>query len=89
MSKVNDLLIERNEKLKVNGLLKVLGFMKEVHLGIENTAAIKTHRTPTSIRAYCLIFIYIYPSQYVNMYLLIHIHMILSLRQAVRRDWRR
>jgi len=65
VSKVNDLLIERNEKLKVNGLLKVLGFMKDVHIGIENTAAIKTHRTPTSIRAYCLIFIYIYPVIYV------------------------
>lgn len=65
VSKVNDLLIERNEKLKVNGLLKILGFMRDVHLGIENTASIKTHRTPTSIRAYCLIFIYIYPIIYV------------------------
>jgi predicted membrane chloride channel (bestrophin family) len=64
VSKVNDLLIERNEKLKVNGLLKILGFMRDVHLGIENTASIKTHRTPTSIRAYCLIFIYIYPIIY-------------------------
>lgn len=65
VSKVNELLIERNEKLKVSGLLRISGFMRGVHLGIENTASIKTHRTPATIRAYCLIFIYIYPIIYV------------------------
>jgi hypothetical protein len=56
--KFNDLLTEQNEKLKFSNLLKILGFMRDVHLGIENTASIKSHRTPASIRAYCLIFIY-------------------------------
>lgn len=65
VTKVNDLLVEQNEKIKISGLLKIIGFMRDVHFGIENTAAIKTHRTPASIRAYCLIFIYIYPIIYV------------------------
>jgi hypothetical protein len=65
VSKVNDMLIHMNNKVKINGLLKVLGFMRDVHIGIENTAAIKLHRTPTSIRAYCLLFIYLYPIIYV------------------------
>ncbi len=65
VTKINDLLIEQKDKIKTNCLLKILGFMRDVHIGIENTVAIKNHRTPTSIRAYCLIFIYIYPLIYV------------------------
>lgn len=44
--------------------LKILRFMRDVHLGIENVIAINQHRTPIAIRAYCLIFIYIYPIIY-------------------------
>jgi hypothetical protein len=44
--------------------LKIYRFMKDVYQGIENVVAIKLHRTPISIRAYCLIFIYIYPIIY-------------------------
>jgi hypothetical protein len=44
--------------------LKIYRFMKDVYEGIENVLAIKHHRTPISIRAYCLIFIYIYPVIY-------------------------
>lgn len=45
-------------------VLKVLRFMRDVHLGVENVIAINQHRTPIAIRAYCLIFIYIYPIIY-------------------------
>jgi hypothetical protein len=38
--------------------------MKDVHRGTENLIAINQHRTPIAIRAYCLIFIYIYPIIY-------------------------
>jgi hypothetical protein len=44
--------------------LKIYRFMKDVYQGLENVIAIKQHRTPISIRAYCLIFIYIYPIIY-------------------------
>ena len=44
--------------------LKIYRSMKDVYQGIENVVAIKHHRTPISIRAYCLIFIYIYPIIY-------------------------
>jgi len=44
--------------------LKIYRSMKDVYQGFENVVAIKHHRTPISIRAYCLIFIYIYPIIY-------------------------
>ncbi len=64
-SKISDYIRERSVSMKFNASLKIQGFMKDVLLGIENVAAIKEHRTPTSIRAYCLIFIYLYPIIYV------------------------
>ena len=33
-------------------------------MGIENSISIKVHRTPQSIRAYCELFIYIFPFYY-------------------------
>lgn len=56
---------KRSSKMKFNASLKIQGFMRDVLVGIENTAAIKEHRTPTSIRAYCLVFIYLYPIIYI------------------------
>jgi predicted membrane chloride channel (bestrophin family) len=38
--------------------------MKDVHEGQENLIAVHTHRTPISLKAYCLIFIYIFPLVY-------------------------
>ena len=43
---------------------KVFRFMKDVHEGQENLIAVHTHRTPISLKAYCLIFIYIFPLVY-------------------------
>ena len=43
---------------------KIFRFMKEVHTSIENLIAIDSHRTPISLRAYCQIFIYIFPIIY-------------------------
>jgi predicted membrane chloride channel (bestrophin family) len=43
---------------------KVIRFMNDLHEGIENLHAIHTHRTPVSLKAYCLIFIYIFPIIY-------------------------
>ena len=38
--------------------------MRDLHNSIENLIAIHTHRTPISLKAYCLIFIYIFPTVY-------------------------
>ena len=44
---------------------KVFRFMKDLHESVENVFAIHTHRTPISLKAYCEIFIYIFPFLYV------------------------
>ena len=44
--------------------LKVYRLMRDVIMGIENAIAIKIHRTPKSIRAYCELFIYVFPFFY-------------------------
>ncbi|MEN2283229.1 hypothetical protein AAGF08_13880 [Algoriphagus sp. SE2] len=64
-AKISDYIKERSKSMKFNASLKIQGFMRDVLLGIENSAGIKEHRTPASIRAYCLVFIYLYPIIYV------------------------
>lgn len=64
-TKISNYIMERSNSMKFNASLKIQGFMKDVLLGIENTSGIKEHRTPASIRAYCLVFIYLYPIIYV------------------------
>ena len=44
--------------------LRVYRLMRDVIMGIENSIAIKAHRTPYSIRAYCELFIYAFPFFY-------------------------
>ncbi|NNF32920.1 MAG: hypothetical protein HKN68_02365 [Saprospiraceae bacterium] len=44
--------------------LRVYRLMRDVIMGIENSIAIKAHRTPYSIRAYCVLFIYVFPFFY-------------------------
>ena len=41
--------------------LKIIRFLKDVHESIENTVGLKMHGTPVSLRAYCLVFIYMFP----------------------------
>jgi len=43
---------------------KVFRFMKDLHESIENVNAIHIHRTPISLKAYCEIFIYVFPCIY-------------------------
>lgn len=43
---------------------KIFRFMKDLHESIENLHAIHSHRTPISLKAYCEIFIYIFPLIY-------------------------
>lgn len=49
--------------------VKIFRFMKDVHQGTESVMAIDRHRTPISLRAYCLLFIYIFPIIYTPSFL--------------------
>ena len=44
---------------------RIFRFMNDLHDSIENLRAIHIHRTPISLKAYCLVFIYIFPFIYV------------------------
>ncbi len=50
----------------MSGRLKdrIFRFMNDLHESLENLHAINTHRTPLSLKAYCKIFIYIFPFLY-------------------------
>jgi hypothetical protein len=43
---------------------KIFRFIRDLHVAQENLIAIHTHRTPISLKAYCLIFIYMFPVIY-------------------------
>ncbi len=57
--------MEKNPETISNGLrTKINGVLQKVHEGMENALAIHIHRTPISLKAYCKIFIYIFPVIY-------------------------
>lgn len=57
--------MEKNPETISNGLrTKINGVIQKVHEGMENALAIHIHRTPISLKAYCKIFIYIFPLIY-------------------------
>ena len=62
--KINEVfcfLNDNGDSISNNTAIKIIRFLKDVHGSIENTVGIKMHGTPVSLRAYCLIFIYIFP----------------------------
>lgn len=56
----------QENKEYVSGKLKdrIFKYLKDLHETVENVHAINVHRTPISLKAYCLIFIYIFPIIY-------------------------
>jgi len=64
INKVYVFIMENREDLPKSVKDKVIRFMYDMHESIENLLAIHTHRTPISLKAYCLIFIYIFPLIY-------------------------
>jgi len=64
INKVYLFIIDNNETLPKSLKDKVIRFMNDLHEAVENLHAIHTHRTPISLKAYCLIFIYIFPLIY-------------------------
>ena len=64
LNKVYLFIMNNKEVLPKSVKDKVIRFMHDMHESIENLLAIHTHRTPISLKAYCLIFIYIFPLIY-------------------------
>ena len=55
-------LIQNNKESISNGAaLKIIRFLQDLEESMENTIGIKTHGSPISLRAYCLVFIYVFP----------------------------
>ena len=64
MNQVYEFILDKNETIPRQIKDKVFRFMKDMHESVENLNAIHIHRTPISLKAYCLIFIYIFPLIY-------------------------
>jgi len=64
INKVHQFILAQGETLSRSVRDKVFRFMKDLHEAVENLHAINTHRTPISLKAYCKIFIYIFPVIY-------------------------
>jgi hypothetical protein len=61
---VNEIIhfIQRNNDAISNSLaLKIIRFVQDVNDGMENTISLKMHGTPISMRAYCLVFVFLFP----------------------------
>lgn len=64
LRKISEFLMTHREEIGSGEAFKILRFMKDVHGSVEGTIAIHTHHTPVSLRAYCQIFIYVFPFIY-------------------------
>ena len=64
MNQVYEFVIDKNDTISRQIRDKVFRFMKDMHECVENLNAIHIHRTPISLKAYCLVFIYIFPLIY-------------------------
>ncbi|MFN2327898.1 MAG: hypothetical protein ABR612_03210 [Chromatocurvus sp.] len=52
---------DHRSQLSNSGALKIIRFMQDVHESMEKTIGLKVHGTPISLRAYCLVFVFIFP----------------------------
>ena len=64
IEKVYNFVTLHNERIPRQIRDRVFRFMKDMHESIENLHAIHIHRTPISLKAYCEVFIYIFPLIY-------------------------
>jgi hypothetical protein len=51
----------RRNYLSNSATMKIIRFLQDVHESMENVLSIKRHGTPVSLRAYCLIFVFLFP----------------------------
>jgi len=64
IQKIYDFLQEHKDFVSGKIKDKTFRYLKDLHESVENVHAINIHRTPISLKAYCLIFIYIFPLIY-------------------------
>lgn len=64
INSVYQFIIDNNEFIGKSIKEKMFRFMCDLHEAIDNLFAIHIHRTPISLKAYCKVFIYIFPIVY-------------------------
>lgn len=64
IDQVQDFVQRNQEELSSRSKDRILRLMRDLHDAVENLHAIHTHRTPVSLKAYCLVFIYLFPLIY-------------------------
>lgn len=64
MEQVYQFIDEQKDYISEKHKDKLFRVLKDLHESVENVHAINLHRTPISLKAYCLIFIYIFPFIY-------------------------
>ena len=64
INKVSLFIIDNNAILSKSLKSRVIRYLNDLHEAIDNLHAIHIHRTPISLKAYCLLFIYIFPLIY-------------------------
>lgn len=64
IDKIQAFINEYSEFLQKGFHLKILKYINKLHESLDNLHAIHSHRTPISLKAYCLVFIYIFPFVY-------------------------
>ncbi len=61
LNKVFEFVNENRDAISNGVCMKIIRFIKDVDESIENTVGLEMHGTPISLRAYCLVFIYVFP----------------------------
>ena len=64
IDQVHAFMIDNSEFIPKGANDKILKYMNDLHEAVDNSHAIYSHRTPISLKAYCLVFIYIFPFVY-------------------------
>lgn len=64
MNRMSAFMLKNHDTIPRQVKDKVIRFMKDMHESVENLNAIHIHRTPISLKAYCLVFINIFPFIY-------------------------
>lgn len=52
---------KKRDDLSTGTVMKIIRFLQDVHESMDNTMSIKRHGTPVSLRAYCLVFVFLFP----------------------------
>lgn len=64
INRIYQFILENNAEIGKSVKEKMFRFMNDLHEAIDNLNAIHIHRTPISLKAYCKVFIYIFPVVY-------------------------